>query len=63
MIILVYMLEKKKTLTKEEQRITNRFLSIEVPIKLGLKYPPQKIQTLFKINGRHNFGKKKQKKG
>ena len=55
--------ETKRIFTKEEKKITNRFLSLEVPIKLGLPYPSQKIQSLFKINGKSSIRKKKQKKG
>ena len=57
------MLERKRIFTKGEKKIVNRFLSLEVPNKLGFYYPSQKIQSLFKLNGKSNLRTEKQKKG
>jgi len=58
------MIKKIEGLTSKEKKVANQFLSLELPKNLNIKYPSQKIQNMFKLNGRlNNFRKKEQKKG
>ena len=49
-------------LSLKEKKIANNFLPLELSKYLKIKYPSQKIQNIFKLNGTNNWPRKKEQK-